>query len=143
MDTPVLRWEGVIDPECLAGLRAWNTRTRAWDLLTSARGAARGTTRLSAVVDDRYIDHQQVHVMVTGEDPFADDIEPGAPDAFADPAAGKAAQLVLIAVLFPLLTLARRTPAARWVAVTLTTVIVTISLYWFLDRIPLPIGQSS
>ncbi|MFJ5895772.1 HupE/UreJ family protein [Streptomyces sp. NPDC093064] len=47
----------------------------------------------------------------------------------------EAAQLVLIAVLFPLLTLARRTPAARWVAVTLTTAIVTISLYWFLDRV--------
>ncbi|MFB7570586.1 metallophosphoesterase [Streptomyces sp. NPDC056165] len=85
VDTPVLRWEGVIDPERLAGLRAWNTRTQAWDLLTSSRGAAKGTTRLGAVVDDRYIDHQQVHVMVTGEDPFADDIEPGDPDAFADP----------------------------------------------------------
>ncbi|MEU6011330.1 HupE/UreJ family protein [Streptomyces sp. NPDC047453] len=47
----------------------------------------------------------------------------------------EAAQLVLIAVFFPLLTLARRTPAARWIAVTLTTAIVTISLYWFLDRI--------
>ncbi|MFF4866031.1 HupE/UreJ family protein [Streptomyces sp. NPDC001231] len=55
----------------------------------------------------------------------------------------EAAQLLLIAVLFPLLTLARRTPAARWVAVTVTVAIVTISLYWFLDRIPLPTGQSS
>ncbi|MGW2764578.1 HupE/UreJ family protein [Streptomyces sp. NPDC001275] len=47
----------------------------------------------------------------------------------------EAVQLVLIAALFPLLTLARRTSAARWIAVTLTTAIVTISLYWFLDRI--------
>jgi hydrogenase/urease accessory protein HupE len=54
----------------------------------------------------------------------------------------EATQLVLIAVLFPLLMLVRRTAAARWVAVTLATAIVTISLYWFLDRIPLPIGQS-
>ncbi|MGX4694603.1 HupE/UreJ family protein [Streptomyces sp. JNUCC 63] len=55
----------------------------------------------------------------------------------------EAAQLALIAVLFPLLMLVRRTATARWVLVALTTAIVTISLYWFLDRIPLPIGQSS
>ncbi|MGW0593888.1 metallophosphoesterase [Streptosporangium sp. NPDC002607] len=85
-DSPVLRWEGVIDPERLASLRAWNTRTKAWDLLTSARGAAEGKTVLTAVVDGDHIDKQQVHVMVTGEDPFADDIEPGDPNGFADPA---------------------------------------------------------
>ncbi|MFJ5155876.1 hypothetical protein ACIQCF_30745 [Streptomyces sp. NPDC088353] len=38
-------------------------------------------------------------------------------------------------VVFPLLALARRTPAARWVAVTLTTAIVTTGLHWFLDRV--------
>ncbi|MEU0485803.1 metallophosphoesterase [Streptosporangium sp. NPDC006013] len=86
VDSPVLRWEGVIDPERLASLRAWNTRTKAWDLLTSARGAAEGKTVLTAVVDGDHIDKQQVHVMVTGEDPFADDIEPGDPNGFADPA---------------------------------------------------------
>ncbi|MQY12377.1 hypothetical protein SRB5_25100 [Streptomyces sp. RB5] len=82
---PVLRWEGTIDPERLAALRAWNTRTEAWDVLTSARGAASGETVLTAVVDDRYIDGQQVHAMITGEDPFADDIDAGDPDGFADP----------------------------------------------------------
>ncbi|MFI7230312.1 metallophosphoesterase [Nonomuraea angiospora] len=85
VDSPVLRWEGAIDPERLAGLRAWNTKSKAWDLLTSARGAAEGKTVLSAVVDDDYIDKRQVHVMVTGEDPFADDIDPGDPNGFADP----------------------------------------------------------
>ncbi|MER5179063.1 metallophosphoesterase [Streptomyces sp. NPDC002896] len=85
VDSPVLRWEGVIDPERLAALRVWNTRTEAWDVLTSARGAAEGDTVLTAVVDRTYIDHQQVHVMVTGEDPFADDIDPGDPNGFADP----------------------------------------------------------
>ncbi|GAA5037457.1 hypothetical protein HNP84_003134 [Thermocatellispora tengchongensis] len=84
-DSPVLRWEGVIDPERLASLRAWNTETRAWDLLTSARGAAEGKTVLTAVVGPEHIDRRQVHVMVTGEDPFADDIEPGDPNGFADP----------------------------------------------------------
>ncbi|MDR8412419.1 metallophosphoesterase [Nonomuraea sp. 3-1Str] len=86
VDSPVLRWEGVIDPERLASLRVWNTKTKAWDLLTSARGgAAEGRTVLTAVVDQEYVDRQQVHVMVTAEDPFADDIDPGDPNAFADP----------------------------------------------------------
>ncbi|WP_123668678.1 metallophosphoesterase [Actinocorallia herbida] len=85
VDSPVLRWEGAIDPERLAGLRAWNTRTDAWDLLTSSRGAASGNTMLTAVVDEKYIDGKQVHVMVTGEDPFADDIDAGDPNGFADP----------------------------------------------------------
>ncbi|MEU3345089.1 hypothetical protein ABZ723_08805 [Streptomyces sp. NPDC006700] len=34
----------------------------------------------------------------------------------------------------------RRTPAARWVALTLTAAIVTISLYWFVDRVWGPAG---
>ncbi|MFJ2031771.1 metallophosphoesterase [Streptosporangium sp. NPDC087985] len=85
VDAPVLRWEGVIDPERLVSLRAWNTKTRAWDLLTSSRGAAEGNTVLTAVVGGEYVDVQQVHVMVTGEDPFADDIDPGDPNGFADP----------------------------------------------------------
>ncbi|MER6532052.1 HupE/UreJ family protein [Streptomyces sp. NPDC001508] len=40
VDQPVLRWEGVIDPERLASLRAWNNDTGQWDVVTSARGAA-------------------------------------------------------------------------------------------------------
>ena len=85
VDAPVLRWEGVIDPERLAALRVWNTRTRQWDVLTSARGAAAGDTVLTAVVDRSYVDRHKVHVMVTGEDPFADDIDAGDPNRFADP----------------------------------------------------------
>ncbi|MFC4009149.1 metallophosphoesterase [Nonomuraea purpurea] len=86
VESPVLRWEGVIDPERLASLRVWNTKTDTWDLLTSARGADDGKTALTAVVDREYVDKQQVHVMVTAEDPFADDIEPGDPNGFDDPA---------------------------------------------------------
>lgn len=85
VDAPVLRWEGVIDPERLAALRVWNTGTKEWDVLTSARGAAEGNTVLTAVVDRSYVDGQRVHVMVTGEDPFADDIDAGDPNRFADP----------------------------------------------------------
>lgn len=79
VDQPVLRWEGVIDPERLAALRVWNTDTGQWDVVDSARGASEGNTVLTAVLDHIHVDHQQVHVMVTGEDPFADDIDQEAP----------------------------------------------------------------
>ena len=81
---PVLRWEGVIDPTRVVSLRAWNLQTSAWDVLASSRGALEGNTQLSAIVDARYLDRQQVHVMITGEDPFADEIDAGA-EGFADP----------------------------------------------------------
>ncbi|MFF2847934.1 metallophosphoesterase [Streptomyces sp. NPDC058001] len=85
VDQPVLRWEGVIDPERLAALRVWNSRTEQWDVVSSARGATEGNTVLTVVLDHGYVDRQQVHVMVTGEDPFADDIDAGDPNSFADP----------------------------------------------------------
>lgn len=85
VDAPVLRWEGVIDPERLAALRVWNTAAGTWDVLSSARGAVKGNTVLTSVVERKYVDRKQVHVMVTGEDPFADDIDAGDPNAFADP----------------------------------------------------------
>ncbi|MEF3402165.1 metallophosphoesterase [Agromyces sp. CCNWLW203] len=86
VQSPVLRWAGGIDPDRLASLRAWNLESGTWDVLASARGAADADTVLAAHVDDRYLDGQQVHVMVTGEDPFADDLEAGDPNGFADPA---------------------------------------------------------
>lgn len=85
VDQPVLRWEGVIDPERLATLRVWNSDTEQWDVVNSARGAAEGNTVLTSVLDGTYVGHQQVHVMVTGEDPFADDIDAGDANSFADP----------------------------------------------------------
>lgn len=87
VEAPVLRWEGTIDPARTVTLRAWNLRTQRWDALTGRRGAVSGSTVLASTVDERYIDGQQVHVLVTGEDPFADDIDPGPKDGFADPAA--------------------------------------------------------
>lgn len=83
---PVVRWVGTIDPDRLATLRAWNLESLAWDALAASRGAAEGDTVLTAEVDARYLDGQQVHFMVTGEDPFADDLAGGDPNAFADPA---------------------------------------------------------
>ncbi|SEE88667.1 hypothetical protein [Jiangella alba] len=85
VDAPFLRWEGVVDPQRLVTLHAWNPRTQTWDALTSARGAAEGNTVLSATVTAEYVDRNRVNVLVTGEDPFADDIVDGDPDGFADP----------------------------------------------------------
>jgi hypothetical protein len=85
VEAPVLRWEGTADPARLVSLRAWNPETDAWDVVASARGAVDGVTVLEGAVTRDYVDRGKVHTMVTGEDPFADDIDAGDPDAFADP----------------------------------------------------------
>ncbi|MEK8227256.1 hypothetical protein NKG05_15970 [Oerskovia sp. M15] len=38
----VVRWEGVVDPQRLAALHAWNVETRAWDRLVEVRGVVDG-----------------------------------------------------------------------------------------------------
>lgn len=86
VEAPVLRWEGTADPTRLVSLRAWNPDTEAWDVVASARGAVDGATVLEGTVTSEYVLRGKVHAMVTGEDPFADDIDPGDPNGFADPA---------------------------------------------------------
>ena len=85
VEAPVLRWEGTADPARLVSLRAWNPDTDTWDVIASARGAVEGGTVLEGTVTRDYVDRGEVHAMVTGEDPFADDIDPGDPNGFADP----------------------------------------------------------
>ena len=85
VDSPVLRWEGVIDPTRTATLHAWDTSTRQWEPLAAVRGAEDGSTVLSAGVSDRHVDGRKVHVLVTGEDPFADDLDTTGRDGFDDP----------------------------------------------------------
>ncbi|MFD3654551.1 HupE/UreJ family protein [Streptomyces sp. NPDC058620] len=46
----------------------------------------------------------------------------------------EAVQLGIIAVVFPLLALLRRTPAHRWVLPAITAPIAVVGLYWFWDR---------
>ncbi|MEO5663784.1 MAG: metallophosphoesterase [Nocardioides sp.] len=83
---PVLRWEGAIDPARRVVLNAWNVRAGSWDPVAGARGAAETATVLTATVDERYLDGQFVHVLITGEDPFADDIDARDMVGFDDPA---------------------------------------------------------
>lgn len=85
VEAPVLRWEGTADPARLVSLRAWNPDTDTWDVVASARGAVEGGTLLEGTVSRDYVDRGAVHAMVTGEDPFADDIDAGDKDRFEDP----------------------------------------------------------
>ncbi|SEK62976.1 HupE/UreJ family protein [Nonomuraea pusilla] len=48
-------------------------------------------------------------------------------------------QPAIVAVLFPLLRWLRRSPAHRWAVAAPTVPIVTVSLYWLVDRLPLPL----
>ncbi|WP_167003980.1 metallophosphoesterase [Mumia sp. ZJ430] len=86
VEAPVLRWEGTIDPERVASLRVWNRDTRAWDVVASSPGSVGAATVLDATIDADYVDRGKVHAMVTGEDPFADDLESTVDTSFADPA---------------------------------------------------------
>ncbi|WP_165362665.1 metallophosphoesterase [Promicromonospora panici] len=85
VEAPVLRWEGTADPARLVSLRAWNPGTSAWDVVASARGAVDGGTVLEGPVTRDYVVRGKVHAMVSGEDPFADDIDAGDSNSFADP----------------------------------------------------------
>ncbi|MFC5006753.1 carbohydrate-binding protein [Dactylosporangium cerinum] len=73
---PILRWEGSIDPERVVALRVWDPAAKRWTVLTSSRGQAGHTTVLAAPVGAEHRDGGTVHVLVTGEDPFADDLSP-------------------------------------------------------------------
>lgn len=78
-----LIWTGVVDPAREAVLRAWNGQ--AWEELGRTRGNAQGEVRLVAEVTARHRHQGVVPVLVTGEDPFADDLENPVRDAFEDP----------------------------------------------------------
>ncbi|WP_235736619.1 LamG-like jellyroll fold domain-containing protein [Nocardioides alcanivorans] len=91
-------WSGVVDPARAANLWVWDNNHDTWVLLAQARGEATGDTRLQGALRPRMIDTTDadrpvVHVLVTAEDPFVDDLSPrdssaGAPDVkdrFEDP----------------------------------------------------------
>ncbi|SNT63910.1 Calcineurin-like phosphoesterase [Asanoa hainanensis] len=89
---PILRWEGTIDPARVVALRVWDPERAKWDVLTSTRGATGRNTVLNAALPAGYLSGGSVHVLVTGEDPFADDLSPrdssaqNDKDRFEDPA---------------------------------------------------------
>lgn len=76
-------WTGQVDPTRLAGLRVWNGT--AWEQIASARGQAEGSITLNGDIAPRHRHGGVVPVLVTGEDPFADDIPNQVRDSFEDP----------------------------------------------------------
>jgi chitodextrinase len=75
-ETPTVRWEGTIDPARVVALRGWDPASKKWVVLTSSRGQAGHNTVLSTRFGGEFRDGGTVHVLVTGEDPFADDLSP-------------------------------------------------------------------
>ncbi|MEE6283197.1 LamG-like jellyroll fold domain-containing protein [Georgenia sp. MJ170] len=69
-------WSGVVDPQRSASLWAWHVTRQEWVELTSGRGQADGDTLLRGTLRTGYDDGGTVHLMVIGEDPFADDLAP-------------------------------------------------------------------
>jgi len=80
-----IAWSGIVDPERSVTLRAWNPVAQQWVSLATSRGKAEGDTMLTASVRAALVDGTSVHVLITGEDPFADDI------SARDSSAGEAA----------------------------------------------------
>ena len=76
-------WSGTVDPTREVRLRFWNGTK--WVVLGAARGSATGTVTLSGLVDASSIVEGRVPVLVTGEDPFADDFDKPVADGFEHP----------------------------------------------------------
>ncbi len=76
-------WNGEVDPTRSVTLRVWNGAK--WEALDTARGQAEGSVVLEANVAERHHHGDVIAVMVTGEDPFADDIPNEVKDSFENP----------------------------------------------------------
>lgn len=79
------QWQGIVDPARSVSLYLWNTSTAQWELTDSARGKVDGNTGLSGAVASHHVDGAEVHALVVGDDPFADDIAKEVDNSFADP----------------------------------------------------------
>lgn len=84
-------WTGVADPQRAVRLYAWDATTSQWTQVAESRGSETGDTTVSGRIRPALVDGTTVHVMVTGIDPFADDLSPrdasaqDDKDAFEDP----------------------------------------------------------
>lgn len=78
-------WTGSVDPQRSVALYAWNAKKSAWQELNRSRGIADAELSIAGMVDNDLIDAGTVHLLVVGDDPFADDIGAEIDSAFADP----------------------------------------------------------
>lgn len=83
IDDQQVVWRGRVDPAREAVLRAWNGT--AWEELARARGTVEGQLELRADLWSRHRHGDVVPVLITGEDPFADDLPNQIRDEFERP----------------------------------------------------------
>ncbi|WP_313405489.1 LamG-like jellyroll fold domain-containing protein [Aeromicrobium sp.] len=76
-------WSGRADPAREVVLRVWNGEE--WEELARSRGNAEGQVQLTGQLRSRHRHDGTVPVLVTGEDPFADDLPNEVRDAFEKP----------------------------------------------------------
>ncbi|WP_231123048.1 Ig-like domain repeat protein [Nocardioides sambongensis] len=69
-------WSGVADPERAVQLYAWDAAAAGWVEIAESRGTDTGDTVVSGRIRPALVDDGTVHLMVTGIDPFADDLSP-------------------------------------------------------------------
>ncbi|HLS02917.1 MAG TPA: LamG domain-containing protein, partial [Beutenbergiaceae bacterium] len=85
-DGQAVRWAGEVDPSRQVNVLVWNTATDSWDTVASGRGLSEGELVLSGELTADHLDAEgSAAVLVTGEDPFADDLANEVSDAFEDP----------------------------------------------------------
>ncbi|MGO1174471.1 MAG: metallophosphoesterase, partial [Actinomycetaceae bacterium] len=84
-DEMVLSWTGEVDPARGVRLYVWDVADASWNQIGAARGTADGETRLGGAVGPEQVDAGEVHLLVEGYDPFADDIDDAPDEAFRDP----------------------------------------------------------
>ncbi|WP_340539592.1 Ig-like domain repeat protein [Nocardioides sp. GXZ039] len=77
-------WSGVADPERSVSLHAWDTTASRWVQVGESRGVETGDTVVTGRIKASQVDGQTVHVLVTGIDPFADDLAPRDESAQSD-----------------------------------------------------------
>lgn len=86
-----VQWSGVVDPARTATVRAWSAARSAWVEIAESRGNSNGDTVLAGDAPESVVDRSGatpvVHVLVSAEDPFADDLAPR--DSSAGGAASK------------------------------------------------------
>ncbi|MGO1885506.1 MAG: S-layer homology domain-containing protein, partial [Citricoccus sp.] len=81
-----VRWAGTVDPARQVNLRVWNHGDESWDELASGRGLNESELVLNGELEADHLDEAgQASVLVTGEDPFADDLANEVRDGFEDP----------------------------------------------------------
>lgn len=69
-----LTWSGVADPNRVVRLAAWNVQTASWETVATSRGVTEAQLRLTGSAKAGFLSNGRIHVLVTGEDPFADDL---------------------------------------------------------------------